>query len=64
MSIRLFPDSMVPRQRGCLNIFSCMLHIDFLYSVRHPFSMRLLELVIRNKFVFPLQAYSDVVIKM
>ena len=30
LSISLFPYSMVPRQRGCLNSCSCMLHIDFL----------------------------------
>ena len=28
--ISLFPDSKVPRQKGCLNSSSCMLHIDFL----------------------------------
>ena len=28
LPISLFPDSMVPRQEGCLNICSCMLHID------------------------------------
>ena len=30
LPISLFSDSIVPRQRGCLNICSCMLHIDFL----------------------------------
>ena len=30
LSISLFPDWMRPRQKGCLNICSCMLHIDFL----------------------------------
>ena len=30
LSISLFSDSMVPRQKGCLNICSCMLHIDLL----------------------------------
>ena len=29
LSISLFPDSMVPRQKGSLNICSCMLHIYF-----------------------------------
>ena len=28
VSISLLPDSIVPRQNGCLNCFSCMLHID------------------------------------
>ena len=51
MSISLFPESMVLRQKGCLNSCSRMLHIDFLnsqfdpgtYSVRHPLGMRLLD---------------------
>ena len=30
LPISLFPDSMVPRQKGCLNICAGMLHIDFL----------------------------------
>ena len=29
LSISLFPDSTVQRQKGCLNICSWMLHIDF-----------------------------------
>ena len=34
-SISLFTDSIVPRQRGCLNICSRMLHIDFLICQIH-----------------------------
>ena len=30
LSISLLQDAMVPHQKGCLNICSCMLHIDFL----------------------------------
>ena len=30
LSISLFADYMWPCQKGCLNIFSCMLHIEFL----------------------------------
>ena len=30
LSISLFPDYIVPHQKGCLKSCSCMLHIDFL----------------------------------
>ena len=44
----LFPNSMVPRQKGCLNICSSYIHFDWLlrsgtYSVRHPLGMSLLD---------------------
>ena len=28
----MIPDSIVPRQKACLNILSCMFHIDFLFG--------------------------------
>ena len=51
LTISLFPDSMVPFQKGGLNICSCMLHIDFFdwsvrpetCSVRHPLGMCFLD---------------------
>ena len=54
LSISLFPDYMVPRQKGCLNSCFCMLHIDFFigagtYSVRHHLGMRLIDA--SHKFV-------------